>query len=576
VEKAPPLALVPPPEQAPPDDAEVVRRWAAEPAKRPAKTVTIEGSAVPWRVATPPSGGVTVSPAGTLSPAAPLSPTGTLFGVGREPPAAAPPKRITADFAGGSAGPQREPIDLGVPAAQGPAPTSALRVGRYEVAVRIARGAMGSVYVCRDTTRPNAGLLTLKVVRQHAVKEELAIASFEHEARIGTLYRHPNAQTVIDRGVFEGQPYLVLDYVDGGCLADLLTDETRPPPAIVVTIVLDILAALGALHRATDNAGKLLGLLHCDVSPENVLIGVDGVARLADFGSARFSTESDRPQPFSLSKPPWMPPEQFTGDRLDSSSDVYSAGVLLWTALTGHQPFASESYDETVMSVMGKKIPAPSALGAPACLDGVCMQAMSRSRDRRFLLADAMAGALRGTAEGENLVASREMVSKWVQGAVGEELSERRRLIAAAFGSAASPRDAHATADPSAHPGTSRRERPRTPPGAEKVLSARTIFMPAAEDPLESKAPEEPAAPRSQLPEQKRLIAVIVVAVALTVTFSLGLVIKSLVGGRHAPADQDRLTETVPSAVTPTPRAQPVEPPSPREQTTPAQPSQGP
>lgn len=557
------------PEQAPPDDAEVVRRWAAEPAKRPAKTVTIEGSAVPWRGATSNTGGVTISPNGTLS------------GVGREPPSVTPATRITADFAGASTGPQREPIDLGVPlgvpAAANPTQTSALRVGRYDVAARIARGAMGSVYVCRDTTRPNAGLLTLKVVRQHAVKEELAIASFEHEARIGTLYQHPNAQTVIDRGVFEGQPYLVLGYVDGGCLADLLTDETRPPPAIVVTIVLDILAALGALHRTADATGKLLGLIHCDVSPENVLIGVDGVARLADFGSARFATESDRPQPFSLSKPPWMPPEQFTGDRLDSSSDVYSAGVLLWTALTGHQPFAGESYDQTVMSVMGKKIPPPSALGAPACLDGVCMQAMSRFRDRRFLLADAMEAALRATAAAENLVASREMVGKWVQGAVGEELKERRRLIASAFGPGAPGRDPQ-SANPATNPGTSQRQRPRTPAGAEKVLSARTIFMPAAEPP-ESEKPAEKRAEEQDgdapTPPQKHLVAVIAVAVGLTVAFSLALAIKSL-AGRHPAPNRDQTAETAPPARAPIPREAPAEPPSARDLVTPAQAPNGP
>jgi serine/threonine-protein kinase len=557
VEKAsPPLALVPSsPEQAPPDDAEVVRRWAAEPAKPPSKVVTIEGSAVPWRVPTPNIG---ISVGGVMSPA------GTPSGVGREAGSASAPKRITADFAGPSPGPSSIVIDAGIGAAT-PDQTSALRVGRYEVAARLARGAMGSVYVCRDATRPNAGLLTLKVVRQHAVKEELAIASFEHEARIGTLFRHPNAQTVIDRGVFEGQPYLVFDYVDGGCLADLLTDETRPPPAIVVTIVLDILAALGALHRATDRTGKLLGLIHCDVSPENILIGVDGVARLADFGSARFNAESARPQPFSLSKPPWMPPEQFTGDPLDSSSDVYSAGVLLWTALTGHQPFAGESYDQTVMSVMSKKIPPPSTLGAPACLDGVCMQAMSRFRDRRFLLADAMAAALRATAAGENLVASREQVSKWVQGAVGEELKERRRLIASAFGSGASPRDGQATADP----GAPRRERPRTPAGAEKVLSARTIFMPAADIPESPEEPDEAATPSS--PRQKQLIAVIAVAVGLTVVLLLFLAVKS-VTGRHAQASRDQAAE----AATPIPRAAPVEPPPASEPAAPAQAPRGP
>jgi eukaryotic-like serine/threonine-protein kinase len=560
VEKAsPPLALVPssPEPAAPSDDAEVVRRWAAEPAKRPTKTVTIQGSSVPWRVA--PTGSREVSG----------SPTGTLSGVARDHD---PVGSETRGGAGVPAAMTPEAPREGAPATANPVPTAGLpfRVGRYEVATRIARGAMGSVYVCRDTTRPDPRrLLTLKVVRQHAVKEELALASFDHEGLIGSLYRHPNAQTVIDRGVFEGQPYLVLDYVDGACLADLVTDETRPPPAVVVTIVLDILAALGALHRTADSAGKLLGLIHCDVSPENVLVGADGVARLGDFGSARFYAEADRPQPFSLSKPPWMPPEQFTGDRLDSSSDVYSAGVLLWTALTGHQPFVGEGYDQTVMNVMNKKIPPPSAMGAPACLDGVCMQAMSRFRDRRFLLADAMAAALRATAMGENLVASREMVSSWVQRAAGDDLAQRRRLIASVFGAGEATRAPQALGDP----GTSRRDgaRPLTPAGAEKVLSTRTIFMPAVDVTDADTGPIASAAPS---PQQKRLIAVIVVTVAMTVTFGLALALKSW-AGRRAQAKRDQAAWTVTPAATTIPKPT-VEPSLVNDRGAPAQAPNGP
>jgi len=173
------------------------------------------------------------------------------------------------------------------------------RVGPYAVATRIARGAMGSIYVCRNVNAGNPSrLYALKVVRQHTAQKELAAASFRHEALIGSLFHHPNAQTVVDQGTFEGQPYLVLDYIDGGCLADLLTPETRPSPAVTVTIVLDLLAALGALHQATDDQGTPLGLVHCDISPENVLIGADGVARLADFGSARIMARDGHAHPF--------------------------------------------------------------------------------------------------------------------------------------------------------------------------------------------------------------------------------------------------------------------------------------
>jgi len=316
------------------------------------------------------------------------------------------------------------------------AAASPFRVGPYEVATRIARGGIGSVYVCRRVTGPDAGrLYMLKVVREH-VQQELAAASFRHEGKIGSLFRHPNAQTVVDGGVYEGQPYLIFDYLEGCSLADLLVDEAKPPAGVAVSIVLDVLAALQALHHATDARGKPLGLIHCDVSPENVIVGVGGVARLADFGSARFTGEGA--QPFALSKPPYMSPEQFRGEALDSRSDIFSAGVLLWTALTGKPLFAGDSYDETVMNVMRKKVRPPSAFGGPACLDDICMQALSRSPSGRFVIAAAMGTALRTAATAQNLVESREAVGAFVRAAMGDELAERHRYIEAMFSSTSS------------------------------------------------------------------------------------------------------------------------------------------
>ncbi|MDB4983636.1 MAG: serine/threonine protein kinase, partial [Myxococcales bacterium] len=329
-------------------------------------------------------------------------------------------------------------VDVVGSAAPDPAVPRPFRVGPYEVATRLARGGMGSVYVCRKAGGDHGRLLTLKVVREHTIRQELAAASFRHEALVGSLFRHPNAQTVIDRGVYEDQPFLILDYLEGGSLADLLAEETRPTPAIVVAIVLDVLTALQAMHQTTDPQGKAIGLVHCDVSPENVLVGVNGVARLADFGSARFTAVSNEGQPFAVSKPPYMPPEQFRGDKLDSRSDIYSTGVLLWTALTGQQPFAADDYDQTVMNVMRKKIKPPSAFGAPACLDDVCMQALNRSPDGRFVVAGAMATALRTAAQAQNLIEPREGVGQWVRRAMGDELARRHRLIDVMFSGAAS------------------------------------------------------------------------------------------------------------------------------------------
>jgi serine/threonine-protein kinase len=520
---SPPLALVPPPSDSDAGAAAGVQPVADAPVDQTSEVVspapiaggptTMRGPAVPWEVpdeqAPPPQ-------------QQPRRGSGVVAGIINVPQAASP--RATIPPIGSY------PVATATP----------FRVGPYEVATRIARGAMGSVYVCRNVNAGNPShLFALKVIRQHTAQKELAAASFRHEALIGSLFRHPNAQTVIDKGTFEGQPYLVLDYVDGGCLADLLVPDTRPSAAVAVAIVLDLLAALSALHQTTDERGTPIGLVHCDVSPENVLVGADGVARLADFGSARIMAYDDQAHPFSVSKPPWMPPEQFTGDRLDASSDLYSVAVLLWAALTGHQPFAADVYDQTVMNVMRKKVPPASTFGAPAALDTVCAQAMSRFRDQRFLVADAMATALRSAAAPERLIASRSEVAQWVQRAMGEDLAQRRRIVASMFGSGPVTGQRPAYGAARAPVG-----RPMPSARASQVLSAKTLFIPAKDNPVRvAPVAEEDD---DDLPNPRRSAAVFWVSIGLVMALAVGLTISSLLTHRRKAAARRAATISAP------------------------------
>jgi serine/threonine-protein kinase len=426
-----------------------------------------------------------------------------------------------------------EPEDAAVAATDGVA-QAPVRIGAYEVAARVARGGMGSLYLCRRAGASDGRLYIMKVIRQHTVQHELAAASFQHEALIGSLLRHPNALTVIDTGVHEGQPFLIYEYVEGGALADLLVEETRPTPAIVVSIVLDVLAALHAAHQTTDNTGKPLGLVHCDISPENVVVGVDGVARLADFGSARFTAIRNESQPFAVSKPPYMPPEQFRGDKLDSRSDIYSTGVLLYTALAGQQPFAAEGYEQTVINVMRKKVKPPSAHGAPRCLDDICMQAINRSPDGRFVVAGAAAAALRGAAEANNLIETREAVGRWVRTGMSDELGRRRRLVEAMFSvasgasaaSAASGRRVAAPKGPTPGRGLVTISPPPSVQGAAAHERARTPAHGAATLAARSN-PGRRARRRPGLTEQQQTIIAISCAVAFAATVTIGFGISS-------------------------------------------------
>jgi len=403
------------------------------------------------------------------------------------------------------------------------------RVGDYEVATRLAQGGTGSIYICRRAKSTGA-LFSLKVIRQHALQKEAVIASFKREARVGKLLQHPNALTVVDEGNYEGQPFLILPYVEGGTVSALLADGVRAPPANIVTVLLDVLRALQHVHDLKNEQGKPLGMVHADVSPDNVLVGADGIARLTDFGSARLAESGPgEADAFGLGKPSYMSPEQLRGETLDARSDIFAVGIVMWSALTGQKLFSGDSYDQTVMRVMRRKIPAPSSLGGPPQLDEVCLTALSRSRESRFSSANEMADALMTAAVKADLVATRERVAQWVRRDMGETLTELRRRVDHMFGD-------NVKAPP---PGEAPRPRPATTP-ISGVSPAATIVMRAAPrggaeafGAMKANGPARTlfipgVAPGAAVPKLSRRQWYVIVSLSLA-TFFLTLVIGSLI-----------------------------------------------
>jgi len=316
-------------------------------------------------------------------------------------------------------------------------PNIPFRVGGYEVATRIAQGGMGSIYVCRRAGESGfQRLFTLKVVRQHSAQKDEAVRSFKREAHVGSMLHHPNLQTVLDVGSYKDQPFLVLDYIEGTSLSELISEERRAPLPVIIAIILDVLRGLQHAHGLVDEKGARLGLVHADVSPQNVLVGIDGIARLTDFGSSSFHGEGRLHEPkwMGTGKPAYMAPEQLRAEPLDGRADLFAVGILMWSALTGQKLFAGETYDETIIKVLRKKIPPPSSFGTPAFLDDVCLKALSRSREGRFATAEEMARELLRVATEENVLASPADVGQWVRRESGEGLAEQRRRIQLMFG----------------------------------------------------------------------------------------------------------------------------------------------
>ena len=307
------------------------------------------------------------------------------------------------------------------------------RLGPYEVAHKIGEGGMGSVYVGRRTGAVGfRRSFAVKVVRQDTGQEQAAERSFVREVQIGSLLDHPNTQSVYDVGTYKNQPYLVLHFVDGINLEE--ASYGRPmPPDILVTILLDVLRGLNGAHDLMDEDRRWLGLVHGDVSPPNVLIGVDGVARLTDFGSARFTAlgESGRADPTNLGKPAFMSPEQLMSEPLDRRSDLFAVGIMMWTALTGQELFSAESYEEILTNVLQKEVPPPSTHGSPSCLDEICLRALDRSRDGRYASADEMAATLIKVAAANGLIAPPTAVGAFVRRQMANGDVERRKRIEA-------------------------------------------------------------------------------------------------------------------------------------------------
>jgi eukaryotic-like serine/threonine-protein kinase len=302
-------------------------------------------------------------------------------------------------------------------------------VGRYEVLLRLARGGMGTVYLCRVTGEGGfRRLFALKVIRDHLNTNHAYVQMLLDEAHIASRLSHPNIVSIIDIDTFAGQHYLVMDYVEGCTFSELLKAHPGArPPDLIVPIVLDALTGLHAAHSMRDDDGSPHPVVHCDFSPQNMLVGVNGTCRITDFGVSKAAHAL--PSGPGRGKPGYLSPEQVRGLPLDPRSDVFSAGVVLWNALTGESLFDGDDPQAVMHQVVTRQIPKPSAVGLrpPACFDRICLRALERDPARRYQSAEQMLTELRKVAIAEDLLAPSSAVGQWVQETFGAQIELRRQ-----------------------------------------------------------------------------------------------------------------------------------------------------
>lgn len=315
-------------------------------------------------------------------------------------------------------------------------------VASYEPLVELGRGGMGVVRLARAVGIGGfERLVVVKRLHPHLLEEGQAVARFLDEAKTAASIHHANVVGIHQIGEDAQGLFLVLDYVEGGSLDELVDRAglkgSTIPTEIVLRIGLDALAGLQAVHEATDPVGRPLGILHRDVSLQNVLVGKDGVARLADFGIAKSTMASVATDTrYLVGKLLYLPREYLKREPVGPTLDVYSLGVTLWIALAGEDPWPDGSEGQLVAQIL-EGVPRLSARGvvvAPQIAE-IVERACAPDPAARFQTAREMAERIEAVGRDTGWIASHGEVARFLDALLAKDLARRRERIAEALAS---------------------------------------------------------------------------------------------------------------------------------------------
>jgi serine/threonine-protein kinase len=312
-------------------------------------------------------------------------------------------------------------------------------VGRYAIYGRFASGGMASVHFGRLLGAAGfSRTVAIKRLHAHLADDSQFLSAMIDEARLAARIRHPNVVPTLDVVAADGELLLVMEYIHGESLAQLLRHgrerNRRVPLPIVSAIVIGALHGLHAAHEATDERGAPLGIVHRDVSPQNILVGVDGAARVIDFGIAKAAGRLQTTGAGGFKgKIPYMAPERVRvgspqgKELLTRAADIYAMGVVLWEMLAGKRLFLGGNDAELVVQVRRgvQDPPGRHAPGLPALLDALVMRAVAADPADRFPSARHMAEGLRRAVS----PALPTEVGTWLEDVASEALTRRKAAL---------------------------------------------------------------------------------------------------------------------------------------------------
>lgn len=311
------------------------------------------------------------------------------------------------------------------------------RCGSYELLVELASGGMATVYLARKDRGGRTPLVAVKRPHRHLASDKGFLSMLVDEARLASSIQHDNVVKVRELGFDNGEPFIVMDYVEGASLADVRKELSAVgraiDPRFAVRIALDALGGLQAAHVLHDDKGKHLSIVHRDVSPHNVLIGCDGSARLTDFGIAKAADRVQTTRTHEVKgKLAYLAPERIDKRRLCTvQSDVFSMAVVLWECIAGRRLFRGDEAIETLQEVVSAPIPSLRRIGAPIsqALDDTILRGLSRDLETRFKSAAEFADALERASGGRPNIATPAEVACLIEALFGERLRVRHASI---------------------------------------------------------------------------------------------------------------------------------------------------
>jgi TonB family protein len=373
--------------------------------------------------------------------------------------------------------------------------------GQYELMEPIATGGMAEVY--RARMRGVEGfqkIVAIKRILPHLTDNDEFLSMFVDEAKLAAQLQHPNIIHIYDLGKIDRSYYIAMEFIDGRDLRSILQTledkHERLPLGLALFIASRLAAALDYAHRKHDLQGRAMGLVHRDVSPQNVLISYDGDIKLCDFGIVKAASKASHTRSGALKgKLQYMSPEQAWGKDIDKRSDIYSLGLVLYEMLTGRKPFAGDSELSILEQVRSPHLIPPRELdpAIPPEVERVAMKALREDREDRYQTAGELAGDL-----GNMLQVIRPAPGASELGGFLGELVGRERA-------------ASARAVPTPRPAVTPPPRPAPTPPAKEPVRVRHVAPP---EPARVEIPEVLTAPRKSRVALFVGVGVVVVAVA--------------------------------------------------------------